>query len=118
MIVNPDKVKIETQKDLVDLVTKGLPPTQKTYDKVLQGLEPSGDDAEGGLLSCVSEEEFRELLDQMYKNNRRNTTAWAAAVGGMAVLAAVFGIRYHETKQSLERLEDKLADPAFRDCGN
>lgn len=64
MITDPKKISFESKDDVIDYVTKGLPPSKKHYDHVMKELEDS---------DLCEDDDFPTLqraLNRVYNNRR------------------------------------------------
>ena len=96
MLRQPEKIKFENQRDIVDYVSKGLPPKKSDYEKLTAAIKNPLEDAsdkEAGkdliitqnALQGVDPETFNMVLDRVYANNVKNRNI------GLAV-AGIFGV--------------------------
>ena len=104
MIVQPERIAFTEQDDIIDYVTKGLPPTKKNFEKVISKVknpDNSGDfyyrnAPKAGVEVVINDyvvpydqrDQLDHTLKRVYKNRIRNRNT-ILIVGGLAVLGAL-----------------------------
>lgn len=117
MLIKSNKVLFENRADIIDYVSKGIPPKKKDFtdftnafgiDQKIEGKPyiPSS-------LLNMSQEDLRNVLERVYKNNRRNTWISAglilgALVGGLTIGLFIGGCGKTESKPNDERAEGEV----------
>lgn len=104
MIMSPEKIKFEDRNDIIDYVSKGLPPTKGNYEKIIAVIKnPSTDESsqkagsdviisknllDNSLGKPLDPEAFTEVLDEVYKNRvkERNILIGITAVTVISVI--------------------------------
>lgn len=107
MIAKPEKVVFETNKDVVDYITKGLPPTKKQFNAVMNALNDDEDIHEkipgvdviipSTVKNDIDIDQFNEICRQVYHNRIRNRNI-AIGVGSVLALGVFIGCRSHNKK--------------------
>lgn len=109
LLTKPDAIKFDSTRDIVDYVSKGLPPTKKNYTALMNSVHaPTANAAETKngevfideqlFINC-DKETFEAVLDQIYENRIRNRNI-AIGIGAAAVVGLVFGIHKHNEKEN------------------
>ena len=104
MVVQPERIAFTEQDDIIDYVTKGLPPTKKNFEKVISKVknpDNSGDfyyrnAPKAGVEVVINDyvvpydqrDQLDHTLKRVYKNRIRNRNT-ILIVGGLAVLGAL-----------------------------
>lgn len=104
MITDPKFIRFESTTDVVDFVSKGLPPTNRQFTELMQGLrnptttdEPSDagikviirpEDLEGWYKDDDTLHEVTKVLERVHHNRVVNRNI-AIAVGAVAVVGGV-----------------------------
>lgn len=107
MITSPQYVKFENPVDIVDYVTRGLPPTREDFNALMTKIKLPDDwstslQKQGkeitvpqSVFTDWSEEEIDVLyktLDRVYANRCRNLKITCGAVAGVVVAGLVIAI--------------------------
>lgn len=120
MITNPTKILFEDEKDVIDYVTKGLPPTKKNFAKVINGLNNNGDGIHIGE-NVFSNENDRELINHalniVYENRVKNRNITILAMVGLFTAGLFIGTSTTSRKyeKEIKKRECYDLDP-FGDC--
>lgn len=104
MVVQPERIAFTEQDDIIDYVTKGLPPTKKNFEKVISKVknpDNSGDfyyrnAPKAGVEVVINDyvvpydqrDQLDHTLKRVYKNRIRNRNT-ALIVGGLVVIGAI-----------------------------
>ena len=104
MVVQPERIAFTEQDDIIDYVTKGLPPTKKNFEKVISKVknpDNSGDfyyrnAPKAGVEVVINDyvvpydqrDQLDHTLKRVYKNRIQNRNT-ILIVGGLAVLGAI-----------------------------
>lgn len=99
MLLDPSKIVFESKEDVIDYITKGLPPTRDNFEKVMAAMNNPVHDCytrnpgeviiKESAVNCSEKEiiTVNEICRQVYNNRRRNRNI---AIGiGIGVTAAV-----------------------------
>lgn len=105
-ILDPERVHYTTTMDVVDYITKGLPPSQKQFDHLvanLDDLNAAGFQCNPGALSnwqCdpVLMGEIKDVLTEVHKNQVKNRNKAIAAGAAAALVALCAGMNIGESK--------------------
>ena len=103
MITNPKNINFESQRDVFDYVTKGLPPTKKNFETLKLAVNNPIDDTiaktyagkQAAINSSIMSEEdikvFKNALDVIYQNRIKNTKTTLLAFAGIFVAGLLIG---------------------------
>jgi len=82
MLTKPENIKFESHEDIVDYISKGLPPTKNNYDKIVDKIlySDSNDTPDSKIDLIVRERLFNDIdkptfvntLDRVYTNRLKN----------------------------------------------
>ena len=99
MISDPKNILFESTNDLVDYVSKGLPPSKKQYGQFRIALNSPVDDPEiyarqtvavsRDIVSSFTQEDMYAVFDRVYENQRKN---YAIAIVVGVAAAAICGV--------------------------
>jgi len=110
LLVKPENVVYETQYDIVDYVTKGLPPSRKNLNRVMatvyqphssESLQEKAPDViaiSTDLFPSNNNDEFGLMLNRVYENNVRNRNFAIAGIVGAFALGIFVGGSCHKSK--------------------
>jgi len=97
--MNPENIKFESTEDVIDYVTKGLPPTRKNYEKIVEKIiypdDPNYPDnnkeviLSENIFKVTDNETFMHTLDRVYDNRINNLKNIAIGAG---IGACIFGL--------------------------
>lgn len=120
MITKPEKIKFETSDDIVDYISKGLPPTKRNYEKIKEAINtPIKIEITDEMLQkqdqvlitqpmvgTLDEDTFLKVCDRVYHNRvkERNLILMMVGIGVLGALG--FGIASNKKK------EDEIEDDA------
>lgn len=108
LLTNPYKVKFENETDVVDYVTRGLPPTSKNYTavmnavrKVRRGITDEDDEQPHVFINPdmtinCDDETFEKIMDRIYENRIRNRNI-GIGVSGAVILGVLVGLAKHRS---------------------
>lgn len=118
MKIDSSKIVFENPDDLIDFVTRGIPPTGKQYeefkDQIRHAPAAHVETQDGQNLTSMSQDSFRysedlddaefmeKILDRAYTNQCRNRNITIGAVIGFFVLGIIGGSKYGEYKTEKE----------------
>ena len=101
MLTDPKNILFENSTDLVDYVSKGIPPRKKNYEKlkIAMANPVSNPEFYGGksvavgkkLVEDLTQEELIKIFDQFYANQRKNYAIGAVIGVGVAAICGVVG---------------------------
>lgn len=130
MFTPPERVVFEQKSDIIDYVTRGLPPTKKNFDRVMAVVynpltdeEVENSTAKDVVISrrifdSVDENEFAEILKQIHANRIRNRNIAIGAfifntIAAIMITAKVFSSDKEESSCELIELDepDKCDEP-------
>ena len=95
MLVKPENLKFETQNDVINYVSKGIPPMRKDFDQFIKAVGDSEQHGNGpyipsGILK-IDSDEMKEVLHAVQKNNRRNTLIGECLIAGSLLIGIGIG---------------------------
>lgn len=123
MIINPNRIQFETKNDVIDYVTKGLPPSRKNFDIAMSVLRNSNEDVvtesefESDVInvipmtnnSIIPNDHDREMIDaaltRVYENRIRNRNIAIGITGVVVAGIIICGIKSHNKKDDDDNLE-------------
>ena len=102
MIIKPEKVVFESSSDVIDYITKGLPPTKKNFNAVMDAFNnevPEGQTQIPGVNIIIprdakleiDNEAFNKICRQVYKNRIRNRNLVIGVTAALTVGAIGVG---------------------------
>lgn len=113
-IMDPSKIKFENQGDVIDYVTKGIPPRKKDFDELMDSIRGTDDPANHvviapGIEFDMDEDAFINAMNRVYKNRcrNRNILIGASIVVGGVVIAALSS--QHSKINDLKAENEKLS---------
>lgn len=102
MIIKPENIKFENTNDIIDYVTKGLPPIKKNYEKIIDKvMSPDSSQYVDNLNEVVlpekifgstDNETLMHVLDRVYDNRIKTIKHTAIGLGIGACLLGLFKI--------------------------
>lgn len=114
-MINPKKVAFETEKDVIDYVSRGLPPTKKNYREFINRVRCPLADLDDGtyndmvgntviieeslFLNC-DKDTLERSLERVYENRRRNRNIALAAIGIVAGVLIIGATRSEKKDRS------------------
>jgi len=123
-MMNPAQIQFESQNDVIDYVTKGLPPRKKDFQSLMDAIEHrSPDDASvdkenpgsrviirQGIEFDMDDDALVNALNHIYKNRVHNRNILIGA--GVVIGALVFmgGMKQHNRIKELESECDHLKE--------
>lgn len=114
-IINPEKIVFETNVDIIDYVTRGLPPTKKNFEKVISKvINPDPDENStcevgknvyipGRLFFKCDNDTMEQALTRVYENRIHNRNMMLAAAG-----VVIAGIIFGSIKSNSKKKEDEI----------
>jgi hypothetical protein len=120
MIINPEKMVFENTTDIVDYVSRGLPPTRKNFEKVMLKVRcPDSEEHESNevhiherlFINCDNDT-MTEALNRVYENRIRNRNITIAVVGIVA-MGLIFGKMSNGKHKKHKDEEDVNVDNFF-----
>lgn len=75
MIINPERIVFESTKDVVDYISKGLPPTKNQFDRLMNAVNNPVDSTESlrpGYDVIITKESVKDWNDPIYVQNTVN----------------------------------------------
>lgn len=121
MIINPEKLVFECTNDVVDYIGRGLPPTRKQFDRLMEAVEnpiegicdPDSPELQGRVIirkedisnwtnNMFVRMEVNKVLQEMYANRIRNRNI-AIGIGAVALLV---GLIFSSGKKSEKDSEE------------
>lgn len=120
MITNPTKILFENEKDVIDYVTKGLPPTKKNFAKLINGLSNNDDSihiGENMASNEIDHEMISHALNIVYENRVKNRNVTILAMVGLFATGLFIGTTTasHKYEKEREEMKKERFDP-FDDC--
>ena len=99
MVLTTKRITFDTSTDVVDYVTKGLPPTPYNYKKLMDGICWENSDntlhISKNAMQEMNTEQIRAVMDRVYQNRIENTAVVIAclvvAFGAGLILGGVGG---------------------------
>lgn len=102
MITKPEKIVFETTEDVVDYISKGLPPTKKNFNKVMIAWNSSIDEyakedqpipgkdtiIPANAKMNIDNDTFNAICERVYKNRVRNRNI-ALGIAGVLLLGSI-----------------------------
>lgn len=89
IFVKPEKVYFENQNDVIDYVTKGLPPRKKDFDKVIGSIgvekKEEGKPFIPEAVLDMDASELKDVLHRVYEDNRKNYMIGGIVAGSIIV---------------------------------
>lgn len=118
-IMNPAQIKFESQDDVIDYVTRGIPPRKKDFEDLMDSIRDSSDPANHvvvapGLEFDMDEDAFVNAMNRVYKNRCRNRNILIGAgivIGG--IMIAAFSSQHskiNDLKEENERLSQIIEE--------
>lgn len=120
MITKPEKIKFETSDDIVDYISKGLPPTKRNYEKIKEAINtPIKIEITDEMLQkqdqvlitqpmvgTLDEDTLLKVCDRVYHNRvkERNLILMMVGIGVLGALG--FGIASNKKKE--DEIEDDV----------
>ena len=110
MILPPEKVMFNSQQDIIDYVSRGLPPTQKefsnlmeriqrpmTYEEIMKSRNKNENLVyiEDRLFMNIEKEQFENILNRVYENNVRNRNVLLFSIGVVSI-GLIGGMLFHK----------------------
>lgn len=107
MYINPSKLVFEDKNDIVDYVSKGLPPKKKDLEKVIDAIhgrpvdDPANEIVINPDLFIIEPDEFEDVIRRIYENNcrKRNYMIAAACIAGVILIGAKIAKHAKEKKE-------------------
>ena len=108
ILVNPKEVKFESSTDMIDYVSKGLPPTKKNFDALVTMINDDDLYIEGS--TFMNKQQFIDGLTRVYENNcrKRNAILIGAGVVVVAGVAGAIAYKKHVEDSEAAILNDTL----------
>lgn len=108
LLTKPDSIKFESKTDIVDYVTKGLPPTKKNFNTLMASVHVptanANETKEGNVfidenmfINC-DQETFEEVMNRVYENRIRNRNI-SIGVGAGVIVLALLGVHKHNKNE-------------------
>lgn len=98
ILPQPQNVKFETQMDVIDYLTKYVPPTKGEYDQLMDAIHMGRTKKYDGLVAVpetcchgLNQDEFEQVLRRVYENQKKsNLLAFGAGVVVTLLVAPFF----------------------------
>lgn len=120
MITKPDKIKFESSMDVVDYISKGIVPTRRNFDDIIQKVrypdEEGSTPVEGKpymprrIFINISNDEMIEVLDRVYKNRVRNRNIRISIASIITAGLLFCGISNHQSKKDDDEEDEEDND--------
>lgn len=119
MITNPKKIYFETEKDIIDYVSKGIVPSRKNFSKVINGVifpdneisakEKMGKDVviKEGIIANEDKDAINRALNIVYDNRVKNRNL--TILGMVGLFAAGFFIGSSVSSSSSNKNEESAS---------
>ena len=114
---DPKNILFESTGDLVDYVTKGLPPSKKKYEQFRIALDNPVENPEiyarekvavsRDIVDSLTQEDLYAIFDRVYANQRKNYAIGIVIGVGVAATAGVVGFAMGCSKTD-EKWADRL----------
>ena len=103
MITNPKKICFETEKDVIDYVSKGIVPTRRNFSKVINGViypddeisaaEKAGKDVviKEGIIPDEDRDAINRALNIVYNNRVKNRNLTILGMVGLFAAGLFLG---------------------------
>ena len=100
MLCNPERVIFEYKTDVIDYVTKGMVPTKKNFNQVMEKVRTpdvvkpdQGVYIPDGLFLNSDRYSFEDIMQRVYKNRVRNRNI-GLGVAGIVVAGVLIGCMF------------------------
>lgn len=121
-MIDPTKIKFESQSDVIDYVTKGLPPKKKDFEALMSAIEdrstaPTTEENNNpnhvviapGVEFDMDDDALSNALHQIYGNRRHNRNILIGAAVVVGALVFMGGSHQHSRIKELESENEKMA---------
>lgn len=108
----PERVVFQKREDIIDYVSRGLPPSRRNFDRVMAVVRNPLTDEQiqnstqndivisERIVIGIDQIEFTEIMDRVYRNNVRNRNMILGAIGVGALVGIGLMIRSDKEKDS------------------
>ena len=122
MIINPEKMVFENTTDIIDYVSRGLPPTKKNFEKIIFKVKHPDSEETGTNEVYIPERLFincdndtmTEALNRVYANRIRNRNVAITTAIGIVAIGLIFG-KMSSGKHKKDKDEDDVNTDSFFD---
>lgn len=118
MIIKPENIVFETTEDVVDYISKGLPPSKKNFNKVMDAWNSSYDEYSeddkpiAGIdviipvdaKMNIDTDTFNEVCRRVYHDRIRNRNIALGIAGAVALGMLGFGVSKHKKNKEDEEV--------------
>ena len=112
LLVDPGRILFENSNDVVDYVSRGLPPRKKDFERVMDAIHNNSVDNDVKIPDecfIINAEEFEAVLRRVYEANCRKRNALLIGLGVAA--AACIGVKiaaHAKEKKELAEIDAEI----------